>query len=203
MNVFSRILTIISVIVFLAVSYNCSSAGSKELKTESQVVSKEPSIEELRKPVAKDNSIYKATQVIKKLGRLSKEYLSYEKYKKLTSEQGSTALDPDWFYDSYALDLNREGYWATVTFGTAKRAIEREPGIQKLMVDLPEKSIFMKLKTPTGRTFLLSDANADGVLDFAKDAHKKTDKKIDVKLLDKMQEKYTWIIGIIKKHFRN
>jgi hypothetical protein len=71
------------------------------------------------------------------------------------------------------------------------------------MTDLPGKSIFMNLKTPSGRTFLLSDAEADGILDFVKDAKEKTVKKINIELLDKMQEKYTWIISIIKRNYKD
>jgi len=198
---FPRVLTILSIVVYMAIVFGCG-GGTQEPITEPQVTPEEPSIEELRKPVAKDPTIYQAVQVLKKFGSLSKKYMSYEKYQELTGGQGAAALDPDWFYDSYVLDLNENGYWATVTFGTAKRAIERDPRIEKLMADLPEKSIFMKLKTPSGRTFLLSDAEADGVLDFVKDIREKTTKKIDIDLLDKMQEKYTWIMGIVKKHYK-
>lgn len=201
MKLFPRILTIMGVVVYLAAAFGCGGA-TQEPKTEPQVIPKEPTIEELRKPVAKDPTIYKAVQVLKKFGRLSKKYMSYEKYQKLSGGQGTAALDPDWFYDSYVLDLNEKGYWATVTFGTAKRAVERDPRIQKLMTDLPEKSIFMNLKAPSGRTFLLSDAEADGILDFVKDANEKTVKKINIELLDKMQEKYTWIISIVKRNYK-
>ncbi len=201
MKRFPKILTILSIIVYMAIAFGCG-GGTQEPKTEPQVTPKEPSIEELRRPVAKDPTIYQAVQVIKKFGSLSKQYISYEKYQELTGGQGAAALDPDWFYDSYVLDLNENGYWATVTFGTAKRAIERDPRIEKLLADLPGKSISIKLKTPSGRTFLLSDAEADGVLDFVKDIREKTTNKIDIDLLDKMQEKYTWIMGIVKKHYK-
>ena len=202
MKLFPRTLTIMSIVVYLTVAFGCG-GGTQEPKTEPQVIPKEPFIEKLRKPVAKDPTIYKAVQVLKKFGRLSKKYMSYEKYQKLTSGQGTAAFDPDWFYDSYALDLNEKGYWATVTFGTSKRAEERDPRIQKLMTDLPGKSIFMTLKTPSGRTFLLSDAEADGILDFVKDAKEKSVKKINIELLDKMQEKYTWIINIVKRNYKD
>jgi len=194
-----RALVIASVLTALAIISGCGGPGQKP-QTEPPPVVKEPTIEELRKPVAKDPSIYKAVDVLKKSGRLSKKYISYEKYRELTGGQAA-ALDPDWFYDSYVLDLNEKGYWATVTFGTAETAVARDPRIEKLMADLPGKSIFMKLKTPSGRTFLLSDAEADGILDFAKD-EKDKDTKIDIQLLDRMQEKYTWIIGIVKKYYK-
>ncbi len=98
----------------------------------------------------------------------------------------------------------KNGYWASVTFGTAARAIERDERIEKLMADLPAQSITVLLKTPSGRTYLLNDAEADGILDYARDVDKKTDhKKIDIRLLDRMQQKYTWIISLIKKHNKN
>ncbi|MCP5108184.1 MAG: hypothetical protein GY950_32655 [bacterium] len=199
MKIMLRVLIIAITAAFLAIVSGCGPAAVDKPKTEPIV--KEPSIEELRKPVAKDPAIYKAVKVLQKSGRLSKKYMSYEKYQKLSGGQGA-ALDPDWFYDSYVLDLNENGYWASVTFGTAKRAIERDPRIEKVLTGLPAKSIFMKLKTPSGRTYILSDAEADGILDFARDEKQKTVKKIDIPLLDKMQEKYTWIIGIVKRYYK-
>ena len=198
MKLIRRALVIVSVLTALVIISGCG--PDQRPQTEPQPVVKEPTIEELRKPVNKDASIYKAVAVLKKTGRLSKKYISYEKYKELTGGQAA-ALDPDWFYDSYVLDLNENGYWATVTFGTAEKAVARDPRIEKLMADLPGKSIFMRLKTPSGRTFLLSDAEADGILDFAKD-EKDKGTKIDIQLLDRMQEKYTWIIGIVKKYYK-
>lgn len=163
---------------------------------------KEPTIEELRKPVAKDPTIYKAVEVIQEFGRLTKNYMNYDKFQKTAGAQGGVgAIDPDLFYDSYELPLNEKGYYATITFGTATRAIERDPRIERMMKDLPEKSIYVKLQAPSGRAYIMSDANADGILDFAKDQRQKGI-KIDVKLLDRMQEKYTWIISLVKKHYK-
>ena len=192
---------IIVILIYLAVAFGCGGTQTKPVTEPEVVVPKEPTIEELRKPVDKDPSIYKAVEVLKKYGRLTKEHISYDKYLELTGGQAA-AIDPDWFYDSYVLDLNENGYWATVTFGTSKRAIERDRRIEKIMTDLPGTSIFMKLKTPSGRTYLLSDSEADGILDFVKDERDKSATTVDVKLLDTMQEKYTWIIGIIKKHYK-
>jgi hypothetical protein len=196
-----KTLTIVNFVIGLMFITGC---GPSEIaKTEPQVVTpKEPGIEELRKPVSKDTTIYKALEVIKEYGRKSKEYISYEKYQQLTKGQAGAALDPDWFYDSYKLNLNEKDHWIIVTFGTAKRAMARDPRIEKIIADLPEKSISVELKMPSGRKFRLSDAEADGVLDFAKDANKKKVTKVDVQLLDKMQEKYTWILGLIKKHYK-
>jgi hypothetical protein len=196
-----KTLTIVNFVIGLMFITGC---GPREkAKTEPQVVTPTvPGIEELRKPVSKDTTIYKALEVIKEYGRKSKEYISYEKYQQLTKGQASAALDPDWFYDSYKLNLNEKDHWIIVTFGTAKRAMARDPRIEKIIADLPEKSISVELKMPSGRKFRLSDAEADGVLDFAKDANKKKVTKVDVQLLDKMQEKYTWILGLIKKHYK-
>jgi hypothetical protein len=201
MKVIIRVLVIISILGLLAAGFGCG--PKKDIQTEPQVeVPKEPSIEELRKPVAKDPGIYKAIHVIKEVGEFQKQYISYEKYLELTSGKSGVILDPDWFYDSYILNFNEKGYWATVTFGTAKRAIERDPRIEKLMTDLPENSITVKLKTPSGRTYLFTDAEADGIVDFAKDASQKNVTKIDIQLLDQMQEKYTWLMNIVKKHYK-
>jgi hypothetical protein len=201
MKVSLRALAIMSILGLLAAGFGCG--PKKEMQTEPRVeVPKEPSIEELRKPVAKDPGIYKAIHVIKEFGQFQKKYISYEKYRELTRGKSGVILDPDWFYDSYVLNFNEKGYWATVTFGTAKRAIERDPRIEKLMADLPGNSVTVKLKTPSGRTYLLTDAEADGILDFAKDASQKNVTKIDIQLLDQMQEKYTWLMSIVKKHYK-
>jgi hypothetical protein len=196
-----KTLTIVSIVIGLMFITGCG--PTEKPQTEPQVVTpKEPGIEELRKPVSKDATIYKALEVIKDYGRKSKEYISYEKYQQLTKGQAGAALDLDWFYDCYKLDMNEKDHWIMVIFGTAKRAIARDPRIEKIMADLPEKSIIVELKMPSGRKYLLSDAEADGILDFAKDANKKKVTKVDVQLLDKMQEKYTWILSLIKKHYK-
>jgi hypothetical protein len=196
-----KTLTIVGIVIGLMFIIGCG--PTEKAQTEPQVVTPtEPSIEELRKPVAKDATIYKAVEVIKDYGRLSKKYISYEKYQQLTKGQAAAALDPDWFYDSYKLNMNEKDHWMVLTFGTAKRAIARDPRIEKIMAGLPEKSIVVELKMPSGRKYLLSDAEADGILDFAKDANEKKVTKVDVQLLDRMQEKYTWILGLIKKHYK-
>jgi hypothetical protein len=199
---FSKGLTIVFTVMGLALIPGCGPA--KKVSSEPQVVPvpHEPTIEELRKPVAKDPTIYKALSVVKEYGRLAKNYMPFEKYQKLTGGQENAAVDPDWFYDSYKLDANENGYWFTVTYGTAQRAFARDPRIEKTMADLPGKSITVELKTPSGRTYLLNDAEADGILDFVKDAKEKDRVKVDVQLLDNMQKKYTWILGLIKKHYK-
>jgi len=197
-----RELSLIAIFVGVIFLFNCG--PGKKVETEPQIspVPQEPTVEELRKPVSKDPTIYKAQEVIKEYGRFFKKYMPYEKYTQMTKGQAGMALDPDWFYDSYKLNLNENNYWMTVIFGTAKRAIERDPRIEKVLSDLPLKSITVELKTPSGKTYLLNDAEADGILDFVKDAKEKKVTKIDIELLDKMQEKYNWIIGLIKKHYK-
>lgn len=201
MKVTLKILTIISIVISILFISGCG--PTKQPQTEPQITTPEkPSIEELRKPVAKDPGIYKAVAVIKDYGRMSKEYISYEKYLQLTRGQAGGAVNPDWFYDSYKLNLNENNHWMVVNFGTATRAISRDPRIEKVMSDLPEKSITVELKMPSGKKYLLSDAEADGILDFAKDANEKKVTEVNIQLLDNMQEKYTWILGLIKKHYK-
>lgn len=203
MKVIVKTLAIAMIMVYLLAAFGCGGAAKKvETQPVEPPPSKEPSIEELRKPVAKDDTIYKAVEVLQKFGRSTKKYMSYEKYQATAGAQASGAIDPDWFYDSYVLDMNEDGYWATVTFGTARRAKENDPRLRDLMENLPGQSIFIKLKTPSGKTYLLSDAEADGVLDFAKEAGDTGAAKIDIQLLDRMQEKYTWLIGIVKKYYK-
>jgi len=174
---------------------------TKKVETQPQAP-EPPRIEELRKPVAKDPGMFKVTRVIQKFGRKSGKYMSYDKFKQLTKGQSNPTIIPDWFYDSFVLEMNEKGYWATVTFGSAKRAIKRDPRIEKLLGELPHQAISIKLKTPSSITYLLTDAQADGILDYVQDTRKKPEKEIDIKLLDRMQEKYTWLIGIIKKYYK-
>lgn len=203
MKVIVKTLAIAIIMVYLTAAFGCGGAA-KKAETEPQPIEppKEPSIEELRKPVAKDPTIYKVLEVLQKFGRLTKKYMSYEKYQASAGAQASGSIDPDWFYDSYVLDMNEDGYWANVTFGTAQKAKDNDPRLRDLMENLPGQSISMRLKTPSGKTYILSDAEADGILDFAKEAGDTGSTKIDIQLLDRMQEKYTWIIGIIKKYYK-
>jgi hypothetical protein len=196
-----KTLTIGSIFIGLMLVFGCG--PSEKVQTEPRVVTPgEPTIEELRKPVSKDATIYKALEVIKEYGRMSKEYISYEKFQRSTEGQDAAALDPDWFYDSYKLNMNEEDHWILVIFGTAQRAMARDPRIGKIMTGLPGKSITVELKMPSGKKYLLSDAEADGILDFAKEADEKKTARVDVRLLDRMQEKYTWILGLIKKYYK-
>lgn len=199
----AKLAIIICILIYLAVNSGCGPSGS-QVKTEpADVKPAQPSIEELRTPVAKDPTIYKAGVVIKEFGRLKKKHISYKKYQQLTKGQANTAMDPDWFYDSYILDLNEKNHWMNVTFGTSKKAVDDDPRIKTIMAGLPENSINIRMKTPRGKTYLLTDADADGILDFAKDEAQKKITQVDIQLLDSMQKKYTWIIGLIKKHYKN
>lgn len=171
---------------------------------------KEP---ESQKPVAefpmkldlpKDVQMYKAFQVLEHYGRQIQSHISYTQYKKNTSSGGLSSWSPDWFYDSYQVPLNEKGYWMTVTYHTAAAAVRRDQRIEKLMENVPHQSIDVKLRTPQGEQYILTDAEADGVLDFAApDTPKISEKevKVDFPLLQKMQAKYTWILSIIKRSY--
>ncbi|MGE5344262.1 MAG: hypothetical protein ACM3SY_22575 [Candidatus Omnitrophota bacterium] len=167
-----------------------------------EITPKEPTIEDLRKPVSKDPAMYKADEVIRSYGRLKKKAINFEKYLQLTGNQTGAPIDPDWFYDTYTLEMNENGYYATVTLGTAKRAKEKDARIAPVMENLPERSITVSLLTPSKKRYTLLDAEADGILDFVKEANDQSGKKMDVALLDSMQEKYTWLMGIIKKNYK-
>lgn len=202
MRVIIKTLAVVIVMVYFLAAFGCGGAP-KKAETEPQPLEpKEPSIEELRKPVDKDPTIYKVLEVLQKFGRLTKKSMTYEKYQASVGTQGTGAIDPDLFYDSYILDMNENNYWANVTYGTAQKAKNSDSRIRDLMENLPDQSITIKLKTPAGKTYLLSDAEADGILDFAKDVNETTSTKIDIQLLDQMQEKYTWLINIIKKYYK-
>lgn len=189
--------------VFVVTAVNCGPSG-QEIKTEPAATTVEPvkpSIEDLRKPVSKDPNMFKAVKVLKHFGRHAKKHITYKKFQELTGGQPNATVNPDWFYDNFVIDLNEKGYWVNVICQTSKKAMERDPRIEKVMRDLPSDSITINLKTPKGKKYLLNDSQADGILDFVKEAGKKTDMNIDIKLLDRMQEKYTWIMGLIKKHY--
>lgn len=198
-----NLLIITAVLFAFIIATGCGPSAQKPVTEPPKPEVKEPvpDIEALRKPVAKDPHMYKITKVIKQYGQLKKKYMSYEKYQKLTGGKANAALDPDWFYDSYFLNMKENNHYITVTWGSAKRAIERDPRIEKVLADLPAQSITIKMDTPKGNTYLMTDAQCDGVLDYAANAKSKST-KIDIKLLDQMQEKYTWIISILKKHFK-
>ena len=191
------------VVVFALTAINCGPSG-QEVKTTPEPAKVEPvkpSIEELRQPVAKDPNMFKAVKVLKHFGRHEKKHISYKKFQELTGGNPNAAVNPDWFYDNYVIDMNEKGYWINVICQTSKKAMENDPRIGKVMKDLPVNSITIKLQTPKGKKYMLNDSQADGILDFVKEANKKTDMNIDIKLLDRMQEKYTWIMGLVKKHY--
>lgn len=184
-------------IILLAMFIN--SCTSKKIDTEPS--SEVPATKYPRLDIPADPGMYKALQVIKDFGKRTKGHLSYADFQK---SKKSAVFDPDIFYDHYLLDLNEKDYWITLTFRSAVRSIEKDPRIEKLMENLPRKAIDVQLKTPRGNTYLLSDSNADGVLDFARPAGKKKISPVnaDLNLLKNMQEKYRWVLGIIKKYYK-
>jgi len=208
----TRILRYVSIIIVtVMIGFVLMTTGCGGSKVETQpvgkeiqppIVPREPTIDELRKPVSKDMEIYKPIGVIKHFGTLKKKSMTYEKFQKLTGGQANVMIDPDWFYDTYRYPVNENNYWITVTFGTAKRAKNADSRITQAMGDLPEESIYISLLTPSKKTYILLDSNADGILDFTKEANQPTSTKVDIKLLDEMQEKYTWILNLIRKYYK-
>lgn len=191
-------------VAFIVLMTGCGPGAAPSPRTEpvsEPTTIKEPAIEDLRKPVSVDPEMFKAVDVLQKFGKTAKKHMTYEKYVSSVGAASGGAIDPDWFYDSYNLNMNENNYWAVFTFGTAVAAKEKDPRIRDLLVNLPETSIIVRLKAPDGRKYILSDANADGILDFAKDEARK-DAALDIKLLDAMQEKYAWLLGIVKKYYK-
>ncbi|MCP5045952.1 MAG: hypothetical protein GY940_02200 [bacterium] len=191
----------IFILMALVTATACGPSGQKPQTEPPKPIKTEPSIEELRKPVSKDPAMFKAVNVIKEYGKLKKKAISYKKYQELTKGQSNAAFSPDWFYDSYHLDIKEKGHWIALTYGTSKKAKTQDPRVAKVMTGLPDNSISMKLKTPSGKSYLLSDAEADGILDYAAKENAKNT-KVDVKLLDQMQEKYKWVLSVIKRYYK-
>jgi hypothetical protein len=154
--------------------------------------------------IAPDPGMYKVLQVIKRFGNKTMDYLSYPEFKKREATEQNATFNPDVFYDQYVLDLNEKDYWVTVTFRTATRSRRRDSRIRDLMQNFPENAIDMLLKTPANKTFLLSDSNGDGVLDFARPESKQHNQglTVNIELLKAMQQKYGWILRIIKRHHK-
>lgn len=155
--------------------------------------------------IPKDATIYQALKVLENYGRKSKKSISYNEYKKNTGGSTLTSWSPEWFYDAFTLELNEKGNWVTVTWSTSKFAGNRDPRIAELMKDAPSDVIDLKVKVPSGRTYLLGDSDADGILDFAMNKNAKAQeagKQANIQLLDQMQKKYAWILSIIKRNYK-
>jgi len=184
-------------IIFLVVFIN----GCVGKKAETEPSAEVPALQPPRLDMAADPGMYKAMQVIKDFGKKSKDHLTYSEFRKTKK---TAVFDPDVFYDHHVLDLNEKDYWITITYRSAVRSIRKDSRIEKLMENLPRKVIDVQLKTPQGKTFLLSDSNADGVLDFASPAGKKkrSNPEADLKLLKNMQGRYRWVLSIIKKYYK-
>lgn len=203
MKIFIRTAILIGIVIYMAFSVGCGAPTQKpavEPPPPPPPVT-EPTIEDLRQHVDKDPDMFKAIKVIEKYGVLRKKAITFEKYVELTGGKSGGAINPDWFCDNYTLEVNENKHWMTITFGTSKRAKVKDSRIQQVMAGLPEESISLKMQTPDGKKYILSDAEADGVLDYAAPANQTT-AKIDIPLLDKMQEKYTWLLGIVKESYR-
>lgn len=184
---------------------NCG--GSKKPATEPTPAPKPeaPAIESYRPNVPKDPNIYKAFKVIKHYGKLSKRYTPYSKIKSAGGSGTVQAMGSDMFYDTYSLPMNEKNYWVTVNYNTAERAIENDTRIKQEMKNIPVNNIDMVVKTPKGRKYVISDTEADGILDFAAPAGKPVKMSAEQKksLLDRMQRKYSWFLRLIKKNYRH
>lgn len=153
--------------------------------------------------VPEDTQIYKAYKVIADYGRLTRKHRSFRDFLRVSKKGGNSAFDPAWFYDSYVLSLFEENHKIKIMFNSAKRAIYKDQRVEEKMSGLPAQVIDIHLKLPGGRTYLLSDSDGDGVLDFALPAGQKpTPGKANLPLLQKMQKKYRWIISILKKSYK-
>lgn len=199
-----RVTVYVVLVIYLVLAIGCGGAKAPEpvLEPTPPPPVKEPTVEDLRKPVAKDPDMFKVVKVMQRYGRLRKKAITFEKYSSLAGGQGGGAINPDWFCDTYILEMNENNYWVTFTLSTAKAAKMKDNRIQQVMSGLPEESISLTLKNPEGKRYILSDAEADGVLDYAAPANQAT-VKVDIPLLDKMQEKYTWLLGIVKDSYKN
>ena len=173
--------------------------AGKKADTEPSIMTDVPKLN-----IAPDPGMYKALQVIKRFGNKTMDHLSYAEFKKREATVQNATFNPDVFYDQYVLDLNEKNYWITVTFRTATRSRRRDSRIRDLLQNFPENAIDMLLKTPANKIFLLSDSNGDGVLDFARPEGKQHNQglTVDIELLKAMQQKYGWILGIIKRHYK-
>ncbi len=157
------------------------------------------------KPIApKDEQMYMVYSVLKRFGRKIQSHISYDRYRQLVAQDGLSSWSPDWFYDSYRLPLNEKGHWVVISYHTAADAVKADPRIAKRMADVPHHAIDLRLQDPRGDKYVLTDAEADGVLDFAapdRGDRIPTSIKKDTPLVQKMQGKYTWILSIIKKSY--
>jgi len=194
-------MTLFRLIGFILIVILLAGCSGKKADTEP---STRPVVDVPQLNIPPDPGIYKALKVIRGFGKKIVTHQTFAEYKKQEVADGNATFTPDLFYDRYILDLNEKDYWVTLTLRTAARSKRTDSRIRKLMKSFPENAIDVVLKTPAQKTFLLSDSNADGVLDFAAPEGKRPDQglKVDVKLLRTMQHKYGWILGIIKRHYK-
>ncbi len=193
-------------ILFIMITFSLILAyvgcAPKAPKTEPEVT--EPAEIPQKLDLPKDKTMYKAYWVLAKYGRRTQRHMSYERYKKNTGGDPTAPWSPDWFYDSFEIPMNEKGHWITVNFHTARGAI-KDARIRKLMENVAQNSIDIRLQLPNGRKYLLTDTEADGVLDFAAPVTRRKPQKelkVDFELLKQMQKKYTWILGLIKKSYQ-
>jgi len=195
-----RIAWILVFLSFVFLAAGCG--GPKEVKTEPEPALVPPPPPPPTAPP--DPAVGRAYVVLRHFGTLTRKYMSYSEYSRRNQAEGTVAsVSPDWFYDTYSLDLNEDGYWAKVKFQTAERAIARDPRIETLLGGAPRHAIDMTVKTPAGRRFILSDSEGDGVLDYAAPAGRQAAGRpaFDADLRDRMQATYTRLLTVIKRYY--
>lgn len=157
-----------------------------------------------RLDIPPDPDMFRVVRVIEKYGTRTVNHGLYSEYQKTRKTAGESAFNSDVFYDQYLLDLNENNYWVTVTLRSALRSMRKDPRIREAMSGFPVQAMDLIMKTPEEQTFLLSDSDANGVLDFAGPADQRVRVQTpgDLDLLETMQAKYRWILGIIKRYDR-
>lgn len=195
-----QVFRVVFILLLVSLIYFC---GPKEVKVE-------PSVEEQgtveTRPlldVPKDPSIYKACHVIKDYGKMTQMHRSYQDFLK-ASKGGKTAFTPAMFYDTYKLKLTEQNHRFQLMFSTARRAIKKDQRVEDQMSGLPRKVIDVNMTTPKGMVYMMSDNEADGVLDFATPANRKQAPTggVDVQLLKRLQKKYAWVLSVVKKYYK-
>jgi hypothetical protein len=175
-------------------------AGSRDrVETVSPVLPEAPRLD-----LPPDQQMVRVIWVIEKFGTRTVKHGTYSEYQKARGKTGESAFNPDIFYDRYLLDLNEKNFWMTVTLRSAKQSMGHDARIRDAMKGFPREVIDVIIKTPDEKTYLLSDSDADGVLDFTARADERGKVRTagDLSLLKNMQVKYQWILGIIKRHYR-